>query len=482
MSQVDLDAILKKCICSKCVGEDYLSKEILHKGNPSVCSYCGRAEEMTWSIGNLADKVDVAFQEHFVRTPSEPSDMDSYLLNAPDSTSEWTREGEPTADAIMGAAEIPGEAAADVQEILKDRHYDIDAALIGGESDFESCAYYERINPGATAWDQEWRSFEHTLKFEARFFSRIGAKHLAAIFNGIDALKTYDGNPVVVEAGPSREIHQLFRARVFQSDDKLEEALCLPDIHLGPPPASRATAGRMNAQGVSVFYGATIAKTAVVEVRPPVGSKVAVARFSIIRPLRLLDLTILHKAWDDGSVFDPTLKDRLERAAFLRTLGQRIARPILPDDEAFEYLPTQAIADFLATENTPQLDGVIFDSPQSEHGINVVLFHKASRVVKYTPPMGAKIEASSYTNTEEGPEIDYRVVEWLQPTTPHDKGKASVAPLPVGLSRLGEDDPRQETLSIDHEFIEVHHVTSINYKCDQHKVSRYRYEKRKLKF
>ena len=32
---------------------------------------------------------------------------------------------------------------------------------------------------------------------------------------------------------------------------------------------------------------------------------------------------------------------------FLRSLSGRITRPVMPDDEPFEYLATQAIADFL---------------------------------------------------------------------------------------------------------------------------------------
>lgn len=34
-------------------------------------------------------------------------------------------------------------------------------------------------------------------------------------------------------------------------------------------------------------------------------------------------------------------------------------RPVVPDDQAFDYLETQAIADFLATENEPGLNGII---------------------------------------------------------------------------------------------------------------------------
>lgn len=72
--------------------------------------------------------------------------------------------------------------------------------------------------------------------------------------------------------GPERpSIHS--RARVFQSEDKLEMAMCRPDLQLGSPPALVAAAGRMNARGISVFYGANDPKAAIAEVRPPVEAR-----------------------------------------------------------------------------------------------------------------------------------------------------------------------------------------------------------------
>jgi hypothetical protein len=239
----------------------------------------------------------------------------------------------------------------------------------------------------------------------------------------------------------------------------------------------------MNARGISVFYGATGASTAVAEVRPPVGSKVAVARFAITRPLRLLDLTVLDKVNDDGSIFDPTLKRRLERVSFLRTLGQRITRPVMPDDEAFEYLATQAIADFLATENEPRLDGIMFSSAQSKDGRNVVLFHKAARVAELDLPPGTVVEADTHYDTDEGPETDYRVREVVPPAAPPAPDEHS-HPM---LFRFHPPDPfdgdfRDNTLQVEPGSVEVHHVNWVAFDCAPHMVTRHRREKREPKF
>ena len=50
---------------------------------------------------------------------------------------------------------------------------------------------------------------------------------------------------------------------------------------------------------------------------------------------------------------------------FLRSLSRRITRPVMPDDEAMDFLVTQAIADFLATESSTSLDCIFYPSIQA---------------------------------------------------------------------------------------------------------------------
>lgn len=130
-------------------------------------------------------------------------------------------------------------------------------------------------------------------------------------------MRTHDNCPIVVEAGPHAELKAIYRARVFQSDERLEYALKRPDEGIGPPPPKSAVAGRMNPHGISVFYGATDPMIALAEVRPPVASRVVVGRFDLIKPLRLLDLEALRKLRVEGSIFDKTYLSRLEKAKFL---------------------------------------------------------------------------------------------------------------------------------------------------------------------
>jgi hypothetical protein len=100
-----------------------------------------------------------------------------------------------------------------------------------------------------------------------------------------------------VEAGPGTYMPALFRARTFQSMKKVEEALKSPDKDIGSPPVGSALAGCMNARGISVFYGATNETVAIGEVRPPVGSRVVVGQFELVRKLRLLDVNALRSVY-----------------------------------------------------------------------------------------------------------------------------------------------------------------------------------------
>jgi hypothetical protein len=297
--------------------------------------------------------------------------------------------------------------------------------------------------------------------------------------------KTQKGSPVVVEAGPGKELSALYRARVFQSATRLEDALKRPDKEVGPPPALAAAAGRMNALGISVFYGATDPLVALAEVRPPVGSRVVVGCFELIRPVRLLDIEALRSVEVTGSIFDRDFIRRLERAKFLKWLSHRIATPVMPDDEPFEYLPTQAIADFLATDAELDFDGLIYPSVQGSGGKpNVVLFHKAARVQPLDIPKGTEIGASLYHETEDGSEVDYWVFEEVPPKEPPSTSEIddlSFSPAPFTEPRSDSDD-REDTLKLDASKLTVHHINGVNFDSVEYPVVRHRSEKRQRLF
>lgn len=153
----------------------------------------------------------------------------------------------------------------------------------------------------------------------------------------------------------------VFRARSARSSEQALQYSKNPQRDVGQPPPESARAGRMNPTGISVFYGALGKDTAVAEVRPPVGSLVVVAGFRPTRKLRLLNLPRIDDVYT-GSIFCADYESKAARRAFLEGFHRLIASPVQPHDEPLEYIPTQAVAEYVA--HVLGFDGILYASAQ----------------------------------------------------------------------------------------------------------------------
>jgi hypothetical protein len=327
------------------------------------------------------------------------------------------------------------------------------------------------------------RSLVNSLKTDARFFSPTTASRLTSFFDCIANQKTREGRPLVVDAGPGTDFQTLYRARVIQSDDKLKVALRRPDIHLGSPPVSLGSVC-INARGILAFYGANNQKAAIAEVRPPIGSQIAVAQFDIIRKLRLLDLTSFADVRITASLADFGLAGKLEGAVFLRSLGKRLTRLVVSDDDPSDYLATEAMAHFLATEASVPIDGIIFPSVQAIGYIfNVVLFYSAARVEPVTVLEPTEISASTGRWTEDGWVEDYEVFDEVPQFRGADSyGQEQARPDAAAIIEEERREPRNAdwrdiSLRIVLESLKVHRVKRVEIATDEFTVNRQRREK-----
>ncbi|MBU0730400.1 MAG: RES family NAD+ phosphorylase [Proteobacteria bacterium] len=473
-TDVDIEELREQKICCDCVGEDFLGDQISNTGKNATCSYCAEKEKCI-SVEELSERIETAFDQHYYRTSDQPTPLQYSMLSDRESNYEWYREGQEVVMAIMDAASIPEKAASDIQKILEEKYDDFDSAAMGEETEFSPDSHYEESGVDGGRWWADWEEFQRSLKTESRFFNRSASSLLEEVFNGIDSMRTQGGRALIVDAGPDTEFTEVYRARSFQLNERLVESLGRPDMHLGSPPSTEARAGRMNADGISVFYGSNNPETALAEIRPPVGCQVAVARFSFIQQIRLLDLTALSNVTTTGSIFDPTYIDLLEQTMFLRNLSSLITIPVMPDHETLEYLATQAIADFLATENAPLLDGILFPSVQTpDEGLNFVLFHKAARVETIELPPGTRVDVDLGQIYEEGWEREYSVSEAVPPQKDEPK-KGGFLDFDDEDFSL-QSDLRPPTLKIDLGSVHIHLVKSVNYETKKYPVTRHRWE------
>lgn len=487
MSQDEDDEVpvAERRICWSCVGEAYLKAEIKRDGHVRRCYYCN-THHKSITIDDLAYRIHAVIEEHYYITATEPEGIEWTMVKE---GGEWERAGEPVGDVIADLAGIDEDPAEDVRQVLEDATYDHYRAKVMEEAPYDSETYYAEVPIEDYELREQWRYFQRSLQSEARMFNRGAWVTLDEIFEGLAAHRTRSGDPVLVAAGPGTEIDALYRARVFQSVGALQEALKHPDRELGPPPSRAARAGRMNAQGIAVFYGATAPHVALAETRPPVGSSVLIGRFEIVRPLQLLDVRAFGALTVKGSLFNSSYHGTLKKAKFLQFLSQQMTRPVMPDDEPYDYLVTQAIAEYLASLSEPVLDGIIYRSVQSDTEVNVVLFHKSARVEELDIPEGSELSAQTHGMDEDGPYPDYTVWEEVPPLpAPEDEPNEEKDHFRGVMSFLSmpdyppaDFDDRAPALRVDIEAIEVRVVSAAEFRTSNHHVSRHRMVKAKLK-
>lgn len=435
-------------ICASCIGEQYLQRLVKEAATAeNSCAYCDGDEPATdlEMVAQLCDEVlDTFFEEsshtmavvHFGHTPA----------------------GTELQETLSDLTGMPEEAVDVVVQHLATLWYDVSS----GESRYgDGYPWFVHKSSMAEPLGRAWREMEESLRSDVRYFNPKAMELLNTIFGELPHDRDKEGLPVVIEAGPGTSLQTLYRARVFQTEESLVVALRWPERFLGSPVAGIGAAGRMNGQGQPAFYGATAPEICIAEVRPPVGSRIALAAFEVIRPLRLLDLRRLAtvELRPGASLFDAATRSAAQRRDFLRTLGVRLSAPVVPELQDRNYLVTQAVADYLASHRTLSVDGIIYPSAQSRRlaepppGYNVVLFRKACDV---TDAEGSEATAdiALWEYEDDGPG------RWFRPSICFQDREA----LRNGYR------PGHHALSLKKSSIVIHDICAVRYDSEPHPV------------
>ena len=154
----------------------------------------------------------------------------------------------------------------------------------------------------------------------------------------------------------------------------------------------------------------------------------------------------------------------------------------MPNDETFEYLPTQVIAEYLATKAIPTFDGVVFRSSQTGgEGRNVVLFNHAAAAVLDNVPPGTDFTLWMGSGSDDDFDPTIMIFESVPaPATPKPIelfGMMLSPPDPIPPDR--EPDVawlphRERTLRLDIDSVELVRVSATRYECEKRAVMRIR--------
>ncbi|MFP6640116.1 MAG: RES family NAD+ phosphorylase [Myxococcota bacterium] len=169
----------------------------------------------------------------------------------------------------------------------------------------------------------------------------------------------------------------LFRARINpkQSDGEVPP---LAEAEMGAPPPSRATAGRINPEGIPYLYTTEEEKTAVAEVRPWIGAQVTVARFETTAGLSLANAV--------SSFPPPSLTDPFHWIWQQLISLQSFSKPVQPG-AGTKYVVGQYLSERLKNAG---FHGLRYESVTNESGTNIALFDQhdaritSRRVVEIT--------------------------------------------------------------------------------------------------
>ena len=232
-----------------------------------------------------------------------------------------------------------------------------------------------------------WQSFQRSLMFESRFFNPDAERMLNEIFHGVQQLRDANRQGPVYMIQPDTPEARFFRARNANSYEEMKRIRADLAKELGPPPEQLRKAGRLNPSGIHAFYGAFDLATCIAELRPSVGGRVISAEFSLVRPICVLDTTRFANNPKTVNLFAAGGLERARQWQFMKMFMEEIARPVFPGEEHLQYLPTQAVAEFLNrrfqvsfAREKRGIDAVIFRSAQRPEGKNIVVLGDAAIV------------------------------------------------------------------------------------------------------
>jgi hypothetical protein len=367
-------------LCPKCVGAAQFSGWIRANGQPGRCDFVrshGTSDAVV-AVEDFAMEVDKYFRANYQLGEEYP-----YSEGDSDSPS-YDRYGEPYKDILSGELECDTRLVKAISAYLPDcNDYEI---AQGDEPFYDDTLNYESIESARKREieEEEERWYERRFTFQWEDF-RATVQYGRRFFKIKELLDDLFGDPHEYDVGAIKPMYVLrrgatiYRSRLLDDNFTLEKLQKSPALELGAPPKTRAPAGRMNVEYIPALYAAFSADTAIAELRPGIGDRIAVGEFSLRTELRVFDFTAFSRRDVDQSkeCYTHTRYD------FITQMEDEISRPILPFERQREYIPTQIVAEYL--REYFNCDGVIYRSSMNKSdktdNRNIVIFSKGDEFV-----------------------------------------------------------------------------------------------------
>ncbi len=333
-------------VCHECIGNKIIKNFIRTNGTLQECTYCKNRRKsldleriMPLIMGGVYFKYGLAVEELPYEKGYVGNTYDTSEIIVEDLADDIDAQNDKIIEDIVGI--MDDEVWCDANP-FSDKREDTD--------------YYD------------WQSFCKLVKEKIRYvFYRAEAENInkdpAQI---LDTIAEYADKLKLI-----RKIDRnasLYRCRTSEKEAWFSEV-----ADLAPPPTEYASAGRMNAAGINVFYLTLDSKTALFETNEQGKDYATVACFKVKESITVLDLTKIKKKLP--SVFDAENRDNRSAILFLERFSHSISQKATSKNT--DYVPTQIVTEYfryVAKNHGSKYDGIMYESAQNPNGICLALF------------------------------------------------------------------------------------------------------------
>jgi len=362
-------------VCPECFGDESLKSRVrelqsevhAEKDETPMCDF--HEDERGVSIEKLVEVIDPVFRQHYAQV------QDTYY-------------GESGGDDLeFCVSELAQIEEPDVASTLASALIEADPAWPpdGDEPFYVDIETYIRRKGFNSDHSWKWEQFRKIILHEERFFSSWAKGLLDDLFEGVHLQEGQGGVSPVRVIEPRERGSAFYRARVANTAALQRKISSNLPSELGPPPERLRRAGRLNSAGIPTFYGAFDLDTCVAELRPRVGDCVVGTRFSITKPLTAIDLTLFQGPSRERGQFDKGQVQLTEQWQFMTSFMREISRPVSPDDEHLDYVPTQVVAEYLLHHyrgmkgSGKKIEAIVYWSAQFPAGKNIAIMGDACK-------------------------------------------------------------------------------------------------------
>lgn len=355
-----------KC-CVKCFRDAEIIDIINHQKSKGACDFCGSRDVHTYDVDR-----DTTLAEMF----GEFLDIYTEAASLPAS---FPKENTDLLKNILhdqwSIFNIPPDGIYRLITAICHEKYDEHPELFDAPVGILESRDPAYLNDFSIIRDYQWGDFVDAIISSNRFHTDHINKRALDLF-------------IRCVRRPYKAGSTFYRARVCTSEAGFSRS------EMGAPPASLASAGRVNPVGISILYLADSVNTTLHEIRAGLYDYVTVGSFRLRRNIEVIDFTNLDSIspFIAYNVMGIPYTQHAINIDHLKLISQEIARPLRKQDSVLDYLPTQYISDYVKSQGYA---GVDYMSTMCKDGYNLAVFDES--LFRCTSTTVYDIQSLSYT-------------------------------------------------------------------------------------